>query len=82
MQRAVAAGADVRGYYHWSLTDNFEWAHGIDQRFGLFRIDYEDPDLPRTRQGSADAYEAVGICHAGQRQTLPEGRVDFGDAMH
>ena len=31
---------------------------------------------------TADAYEAVGICHAGQRQTLPEGRVDFGDAMH
>ena len=59
LQRAVAAGADVRGYYHWSLTDNFEWAHGIDQRFGLFRIDYEDSDLPRTRQGSADAYEAV-----------------------
>jgi beta-glucosidase/6-phospho-beta-glucosidase/beta-galactosidase len=59
LQAAVARGVDVRGYYHWSLTDNFEWAHGFEQRFGLFRVDFEDPDLPRTRNRSADAYEEV-----------------------
>lgn len=35
-----AAGADVRGYYHWSLTDNFEWAYGFKPHFGLYSVDY------------------------------------------
>ena len=38
---AVAAGADVRGYYLWSLMDNFEWAYGYEKRFGAIRVDYD-----------------------------------------
>ncbi|WP_330293264.1 GH1 family beta-glucosidase [Streptomyces sp. NBC_00576] len=38
---AIAAGVDVRGHYVWSLLDNFEWARGYDQRFGLVRVDYD-----------------------------------------
>ena len=40
MKRAVDEGIPVNGYYHWSLTDNFEWKSGF-KRFGLIYIDYE-----------------------------------------
>ncbi len=39
---SIDGGADVRGYYHWSLTDNFEWSEGFVPRFGLYRVDYTD----------------------------------------
>ena len=38
---ARRAGADVRGYFAWSLLDNFEWAYGYDKRFGIVRVDYD-----------------------------------------
>ncbi len=56
---AIDRDIDIRGYYHWSLTDNFEWAHGFEQRFGLYQVDFEDPALPRTAGRSVDAYRAI-----------------------
>ena len=37
MHKAISEGVDVRGYYHWTLVDNFEWAKGWNMEFGLFR---------------------------------------------
>ena len=38
--RAIRDGADVRGYFYWSLLDNFEWEKGRSKRFGLVHVDY------------------------------------------
>ena len=48
IHRAITSGADVRGYYHWSLTDNFEWAEGFGPRFGLYTVDYTTYDRTPT----------------------------------
>jgi beta-glucosidase len=55
--RALADGADLRGYFVWSLLDNFEWALGYSKRFGLIHVDYET--LERTPKDSARWYAEV-----------------------
>jgi len=54
---AIEAGADVRGYFYWSLLDNFEWAWGYDKRFGLVRVDYETQT--RTVKRSGRLYQQI-----------------------
>ena len=48
--RAIAAGAPVRGYFVWSLLDNFEWSYGYSRRFGIVYVDY--PTLERVPKAS------------------------------
>lgn len=55
--QAIEAGADVRGYFVWSLLDNFEWSWGYSRRFGIVRVDY-DTQL-RTVKDSGLAYSAL-----------------------
>ncbi len=54
VERAIEAGADVRGYFAWSLLDNFEWAYGYSKRFGLVHVDYATGE--RTWKDSAHWY--------------------------
>jgi beta-glucosidase len=54
--RAMAAGVDVRGYFVWSLMDNFEWSFGYERRFGLVHVDYATQQ--RTPKDSARSFQA------------------------
>ena len=66
---AIEAGVDVRGYYVWSLLDNFEWSWGYSMRFGIVHLDYATQR--RTPRDSARWYRDVIA-----RNGLP----DSGDA--
>ncbi len=57
LRRAADDGVDIRGYFHWSLMDNFEWAEGFKQRFGLIHVDYTTQK--RTPKDSALWYAEV-----------------------
>ena len=55
--RAIAEGAPVKGYYQWSLMDNFEWALGYEKRFGIVHVNYTTQK--RTPKDSAKWYSEV-----------------------
>jgi beta-glucosidase len=57
LRDAMDQGVDVRGYYQWSLMDNFEWALGYEKRFGLVHVDFET--LVRTPRDSARWFRDV-----------------------
>ncbi|MFN9975648.1 MAG: family 1 glycosylhydrolase, partial [Phycisphaerae bacterium] len=57
LARASADGVPVHGYFHWSVMDNFEWAEGYKERFGLIHVDYFTQK--RTLKDSAHWYAEV-----------------------
>ena len=68
LARAIADGVPVRGYFHWSLLDNYEWAEGYKHRFGLIHVDYATGK--RTLKDSAHWYRDV---MASKGRTVFEG---------
>jgi beta-glucosidase len=54
---AIDDGVDVRGYFHWTNTDNFEWARGYSMRFGLIEVDRKT--LERTIKPSGHLYARI-----------------------
>jgi len=59
LHRSMRAGVDVRGFFYWSLLDNFEWQFGYTKKFGLLAVDFSDPKLPRSPKPLAAAYEKI-----------------------
>jgi beta-glucosidase len=55
--KAIEDGVDVRGFFYWSLIDNFEWSAGFGPRFGLYRVDYDTS--ARTPRKSVDVFRQI-----------------------
>jgi beta-glucosidase len=59
LHRSIQAGIDVRGFFYWSLLDNFEWQFGYTKKFGLLAVDFTDEKLPRSMKPLAEIYSKI-----------------------
>jgi beta-glucosidase len=77
--RAIQEGVDLRGYYHWTLVDNFEWEAGWSLRFGLYALDVESGE--RSPRNSAAVYrriaESNGVPKAVLQKVAPQAVGDY-----
>jgi beta-glucosidase len=64
LRGALDEGVDVRGFFYWSLLDNFEWQFGFSKKFGLLSVDFNDEELPRKMTRVGEFYR--GICRANR----------------
>lgn len=69
LRRAAESGVDIRGYFHWSVMDNFEWAEGYRERFGLIHVDYANQQ--RRLKASAHWYKKVIQSNGDSLSVLP-----------
>ena len=67
MNKAIQDGCDVRGYYYWTLTDNFEWDQGYSTPFGLYQVDFRTQE--RTlREGSKRLAEVITFSKQAEKK--------------
>ena len=59
IDECIKQGIDIRGYFYWSFIDNYEWLEGLDARFGLYRVDFENQGLRRIPTTAAAFYSAL-----------------------
>jgi beta-glucosidase/6-phospho-beta-glucosidase/beta-galactosidase len=64
VKRAIADGAPVKGYFYWTLMDNYEWNHGMTIKLGMYAVDPMDPQKTRKARNSVATYGAIAA--AGQ----------------
>lgn len=79
LHRAIQAGADVRGYYHWTFVDNYEWVEGWSTRFGLIALNPETQE--RTPRRSAGMFGAIARANAITPEIVEEFAPDAMDAV-
>jgi beta-glucosidase len=72
---AMTGGADVRGFFYWSLLDNFEWQFGYSKKFGLLSVDFNDARLPRRMKPLGEIYRTICL-----GKTLPDAECRPGQA--
>lgn len=70
LEKSIAAGTRVWGYFVWSLMDNYEWSNGYTERFGIIHVNYQT--LERTRKDSAYWYQKVIETNGEALHTLPQ----------
>jgi len=64
LHRALSLGVDIRGFFYWSLLDNFEWQFGYSKKFGLIEVDFNDEKLPRRMKPLGEVYRQVCVENA------------------
>ncbi len=64
LSRAIQDGADVGGYFYWTLMDNYEWNHGMSMKFGLYAVDPKDPQKKRVPRHSVDVFRQIADAEA------------------
>ena len=63
VKRAMNAGVNVEGYFYWTLTDNYEWNHGMSIHMGIYGVDKSDPSKTRQHRNLVDVYARIAQEH-------------------
>lgn len=68
--KAISRGANILGYFHWSLIDNFEWASGFCPKFGLYRVDLASPARTRTATKAVAVLKELATSNVLAKSTI------------